>query len=309
MRPAGALVALACVCAACSGSHSAKPQKVPGEPGLWLKVHGHRMYYECAGHGSPTVVLEAGLGGDHRSWLFVEPELEKTTRTCSYDRAGLGVSTADGQHRTGKDQVEDLHALLDEAGIAPPYILVGHSYGGILVHEFASDHRKDVAGLVLVDSSHPLQARRFLAALGPPRRGESRIRRELRSFLRQTPSNTEHLDLRASFAEAEKAGPIGNAPLVVITAGQAIDPSVPPKLKRLLDTTWLSLQDDLARLSSNSIHVIATRSTHAVMAPTGQPDLVLAAIRAVVKAVRTGRPLAPCRELFSPPGTKCVSSY
>src|SRR5207237_9426742 len=97
--------------------------------------------------------------------------------------------------------VRDSPALTADAGVAPPYVLVRHSYGGILVHEFASDYGKDVAGLVLVDSSHPLQAHRFLAALGPPRRGESRIRRELRSFLRQTPSNAEDLDLRASFAE------------------------------------------------------------------------------------------------------------
>jgi pimeloyl-ACP methyl ester carboxylesterase len=306
VRSAGALVALACLLAACGGSHAAKPQKVPGEPGYWLKIHGHRMYYECAGHGSPAIVLEAGLGGDHRSWLFVQPDLAKTTRTCSYDRAGLGLSSADGLHRSGKDQVEDLHALLDAAGIAPPYVLVGHSYGGILVHEFASEHGTDVAGMVRVDSSHPLQAQRFLAALGSPRPGESRIRRELRSFLRHAPANVEDLDVRASFAEAGRAGPLGDKPLVVITAGQENDPSLPPQLKRLLDDTWLSLQDELTRLSSNSIHVIATQSMHAVMAPTGQPDLVVTAIREVVQKARATGRLPACSTVFRPPGARCL---
>src|SRR5439155_1502555 len=133
VRSAGALVALACVFAACGGSHTAKPQKVPGEPGYWLKVHGHRMYYECAGHGSP-------------------------------------------------------------------------------------------------------------------RPGEGRIRRELRTFLRHAPSNAEDIDVRASFAEARSAGTIGDKPLVVITAGRENDPLLPPQLKRLLDDTWLSLQDELTRL-------------------------------------------------------------
>jgi pimeloyl-ACP methyl ester carboxylesterase len=265
------------------------------------------MYYECAGHGSPTVVLEAGLGGDHLSWSVVAPELAPTTRTCSYDRAGVGLSARDGPHRTGREQVTDLHDLLSAAGEKPPYVVAGHSYGGLLVHEFAATYRHDVAGVVLVDSSHPRMVRRFLDALGPPKPGESPVRGALRTFLRQRPRNSEGLDLRASLAEAQRAGPIGHKPLVVITAGLENDPSLPPGLKRLLDRTWLSLQDDLARLSSDSVHVIAVHSRHDVIAPTEQPDLVARAIRAVVSAARAKRPLPRCRELFAGPGARCVS--
>ena len=285
----------------------AKPQKARGHPGFFVEVHGHRMYYQCAGHGSPTVVLEAGLGGDHLSWSAVAPALARTTRTCSYDRAGVGLSPRDSGHRTSGEQVTDLHDLLVVAGEEPPYVVVGHSYGGLLAHEFATAYGKDVAGVVLIDSSHPAMVRRFLAALGPPRRGESRIRRELRSFLRQEPRNTEGLDLPASLAEARRAGSIGDKPLAVITAGVENDPSLPPALRRLLDRTWMSLQDDLARLSTDSVHVIAVYSRHDVIAFSGQPDLVAEAIGAVVHAARAKRPLPSCRELFAGPGARCVS--
>jgi pimeloyl-ACP methyl ester carboxylesterase len=265
------------------------------------------MYYECSGHGSPTVVLEAGLASDHNAWSAVAPALAHTARTCSYDRAGLGFSAPDGANRTGRDQVEDLHELLAAAGEEPPYVVVGHSYGGLLAREFAATYRREVAGVVLIDSSHPEMVQRFLDALGPPRQGESPIRRKLRAFLRQEPRNTEGLDLQASLAEAQRAGPIGHKPLVVITAGLENDPSLPPTLKRLLDRTWLSLQSDLAQLSPNSIHVIAVHSRHDVIAFTGQPDLVTEAIGAVIRAARTKRPLPTCPELFRRPGARCVS--
>jgi pimeloyl-ACP methyl ester carboxylesterase len=303
----GALVALVCVCTACGGSHGAKPQKVHGELGYWLQVRGHRMYYECTGHGSPTIVLEAGLDGDHHSWDAVAPGLALTTRTCSYDRAGLGFSAADGPRRTGRAQVADLHALIVAAKIDPPYVLVGHSYGGILAHEFASAHRGEVAGVVLVDSSHPRQVQRFLAALGPPRRGENPIRGRLRALLRSSPSNTENLDMKASLAEARSAERLGSLPLVVITAGRENDVRLGVNLKGLLDRTWLSLQDDLARLSTNSIHVIADLSHHDVISVAGQPDIVYKAVRAVVAAARHDQHLPACAKLFRGSAATCVS--
>jgi pimeloyl-ACP methyl ester carboxylesterase len=307
LRRLSAALALLLASTACGGTHAAKPERIAGQAGFLLEANGHRLYYECAGRGSPTVVLEAGLGGDHRAWAAVAPELAYTTRTCAYDRAGLGFSAPDGSDRTGREQVDDLHALLAAARIPPPYVLVGHSYGGLLVHEFADAHPADVAGLVLVDALHPAQARRFLAALGPPRPGESPVRTQLRAFLRQEPQNTEGLDMRATFAQARKAGPVGDMPLVVITAGLENDPSLEPGLKRTLDRTWLSLQDDLSRLSTDSIHVIAVRSHHNVMSFADQPELVVDAVRAVVHAARTKQRLTRCGTLFAPPGARCVS--
>jgi len=186
-------------------------------------------------------------------------------------------------------------------------VLVAHSYGGILAHEFASAHRSEVAGLVLVDSSHPRQAQRFLAALGPPHASESPIRGQLRAFLRSNPPNEENVDMKASFAQAASAGRLGDMPLVVITAGRENDPRLGLGLKRLLDRTWLSLQDDLAGLSTNSIHVIADLSHHDVISVAGQPELVVKAVRAVVTAARAHSSLPACTTLFAYFATTCVS--
>jgi pimeloyl-ACP methyl ester carboxylesterase len=177
----------------------------------------------------------------------------------------------------------------------------------MLAHEFASAHPHDVAGLVLVDASHPRQAQRFLAALGRQRPGENPVREQLRTFLRSNPPNEEHLDMKASFAQAASAGRLGRVPLVVITAGRENDPRLGLNLKRLLDRTWLSLQDDLARMSTNSVHVVADLSHHDVISFAGQPELVVKAVRAVVTAARTHMHLRACSALFRGEAATCVS--
>ena len=124
---------------------------------------GRSLYLKCVGSGSPTVILEAGFSGTTNNWSAVQPQLGRTTRTCSYDRAGLGNSLAiPGVHDAG-DEIADLERLLLHAGMSPPYVLVGHSYGGLLVRMFARTHQRDTAGLVLVDSMGADQTRRQLA--------------------------------------------------------------------------------------------------------------------------------------------------
>jgi pimeloyl-ACP methyl ester carboxylesterase len=301
-----ALTLLVWACAACGGAAKAKLEKVPGEPGGLVAVNGHKLYVDCEGNGTPTVLLEAGLGGDHTSWDFVQPKLVKTTRVCMYDRAGLGLSPSDPKPRTAQEAVDDLHKLLDKAGIDPPYVLVGHSYGGMLVHLYASEHPHDVTGVVLLDSSNPDQVPRFLAALPKPRPGEYRIVTELRAALGHTPPNSEGVDWTASAAQVRKAAALGAVPLVVVTAGEEDSPALPHDLKLLLDRTWLSLQDDLARLSTDNVHVIATTSPHDVMSPLGQPALVIEAIREDVRATRSGARLTPCGRALEHLGGKCV---
>ena len=129
--------------------------------GRRFDVGGYRMHIDCAGEGSPTVILESGLGDTFASWRKVQPQIAKFTRVCSYDRAGLGYSDSSPQPRTSKVIAGELHALLHAAGIAPPYVLVGHSMGGFDVRLFASLFRNEVAGIVLVDASHPDQENRF----------------------------------------------------------------------------------------------------------------------------------------------------
>ncbi len=124
-------------------------------------VGGYKMHIYCTGQGSPTVILDAGMGDSFISWRKVQPEIAKFTRVCSYDRAGIGYSDSSPRPSTSKDFAQELHMLLHNAGVAPPYVLVGHSMGGFDVRLYASLYRNEVVGMVLVDSSHPEQQKRL----------------------------------------------------------------------------------------------------------------------------------------------------
>ncbi|MGH8214600.1 MAG: alpha/beta hydrolase [Rhodanobacteraceae bacterium] len=120
-----------------------------------------RMNIYCIGHGSPTVIFEAGLGDQIRAWAMVQTAIAKTTRACSYDRAGLGFSDPSGRPGTAANAVDDLHRLLIATSIETPYILVGHSLGGMYAQLFADRYLADVAGMVLVDPVSFDQGRRY----------------------------------------------------------------------------------------------------------------------------------------------------
>ncbi|MGZ6669934.1 MAG: alpha/beta fold hydrolase [Solirubrobacteraceae bacterium] len=286
-----------------------------GLPGLKYEVNGSFLYLLCMespGTGSPTVILEAGLGEDHRDWAIVQPEIARTTRVCSYDRSGLGFSEDAPKRASAQEKVSDLHALLAAAGVPGPYVLVGHSYGGMLVHVYAATYPGDVAGLVLLDSSHPDQISRFLATLPPQRTGEPQALSELRKGLKlqATTSNPEGVNWKESSDQARAAGSVGKKPLIVVTAGEFDSTGLTtfPSIVHRAHRAWLRMQDDLARLSTDSRHVIAVYSPHFVMSALGQPELVTRAVDAVVQAARAGTQLPHCRALFAPPAAKCVGA-
>ncbi len=127
----------------------------PAPPGRLVDVGGFKLHVNCAGEGSPAVVLDAALGGSSISWSLVQPDVAADTRVCSYDRAGFGWSEAGPMPRTASRIAGELHVLLDRAGVPPPFVLVGHSFGGFVMRIFAGRYRSDVAGLVLVDPAHP----------------------------------------------------------------------------------------------------------------------------------------------------------
>jgi pimeloyl-ACP methyl ester carboxylesterase len=140
---------------------------------------GSRLHLVEAGSGTPTVILEAGIAASSLSWTLVQPEVAKFARVASYDRAGLGWSDAAGEPRAMERSGAELYALLEAASIPPPYILVGHSYGGLLVRAYAAMHPRDVAGLVLVDpvsighwcAASETQMRTLLRGVALSRRG------------------------------------------------------------------------------------------------------------------------------------------
>jgi pimeloyl-ACP methyl ester carboxylesterase len=120
-----------------------------------VSVGHHRLHIRCDGDGGPPVVFDAALGGSSLSWSLVQPAVARLTRTCSYDRAGFGWSDAGPLPRTASRLADELHELLRGAAVLPPYVLVGHSYGGLVMRLYAARHPNDVAGLVLIEPAIP----------------------------------------------------------------------------------------------------------------------------------------------------------
>ena len=130
----------------------ARDAKAYPPPGQMVDMGGYRLHINCTGKGSPTVVIESGWGDMSATWGWVQPEVAKTTRVCTYDRAGMGWSEASPQPRTAREYAQELHTLLEKANEHGPYVLVGHSMGGFTMIVYAQDYPDEVSGLVLVDS-------------------------------------------------------------------------------------------------------------------------------------------------------------
>jgi pimeloyl-ACP methyl ester carboxylesterase len=128
---------------------------VPAVPGRLVSLETHRLHLHCRGAGCPPVVFDAALGGSSLSWTFVQPAVAEFTTACTHDRAGFGWSDAGPMPRTVGRIAAELHALLTAAEVPPPYVLVGHSFGGLTIRAYAASYPEDVAGLVFVDPAHP----------------------------------------------------------------------------------------------------------------------------------------------------------
>jgi pimeloyl-ACP methyl ester carboxylesterase len=295
-------VLLASAVAAGCGGHEQKGQRRPtantprlltAGAGRLAGIGGGRsLFLHCVGSGSPTVVLEAGFGAGAFAWQDVQPQLGRTTRTCAYDRAGTGNSVAPPGVRDASDEIADLRRLLARARIDPPYVLVGHSYGGVLARVFAYLQPTETAGLVLIDTMGRDGRRRQLAIW--PRSQAREIRGQLATTM------MGGVDLAAGEALASRIKTLDDMPLAVITAGRQDNfPRSPARLGRALKRLWDRMQDELAGLSHNSVHVVALASNHDVPSShSGQPSVVTRTVQAVVAAARDHPPLPPCRRLI-----------
>ena len=268
---------------------SAKP--VPGFRSVDIGVRSLR--YKCSGTGTPTVVIEPGGGVSLETifsldrpigWANVVPKIDKVTRICVYDRAGLGRSDKASLPRTSLDVAKDLHALLGEAEIAPPYVFAGQSFGGMNSRMFASLYPNTVVGMVLVDSSHPDLYPEVAKVLPPPSPNESEFLQGWREGP-DTSKSREWVDFKANAALVRGTRGLGDAPLIVLTASPTWnDPFAPDDVEPLISAVHQRLQAQLLTLSTNSKQIVAKKAGHNIQAE--EPQLVIDAILDVIAQVR-----------------------
>jgi pimeloyl-ACP methyl ester carboxylesterase len=279
-------------------------------PGQLVDVGPYRLHLYCTGSGSPAVILDSGLGDSYFSWHKVQPQIAQFTRVCSYDRAGLAFSDYSRHPSTSKEFAKELHVLLHNAGIPAPYVLVGHSMGGFDVRLYASLYRSEVAGMVLVDSSHPDQQKRlppelidldatwireqeffeFTMPFGIPRLlgfcgDDAEVRAAECNFHTVRESVAELKAISESAAQARNTGSLGNMPLAVLSHDPDMpQPGLPEDLVKPANDAWQQMQQELVHLSTSGTQVIAKNSGHYIQ--LDRPDVVIAAVRQVVDQAR-----------------------
>ena len=269
-------------------------------PGELVDVGGYRLHINCTGSGSPAVVIEAGLGDWSTSWGgVIQPEVAKTTRVCTYDRAGLGWSDAASLPSNAAQFSQELHTLLQNARVPGPYVMVGHSLGGLIVRVFAHDYASEVAGVVFVDSMNPRQITQSLSnrlallssvEAGLARVGVARLVVKLPAIASSIPpgeeayyplfirpqsfqaAGKEYKELPASGEQAPAVKFFGDLPLIVLTARRNDNPG------------WPEWQTELLELSSNSQHLFAENSGHVIQ--SDEPEAAVNAILKMVELVR-----------------------
>jgi len=288
-------------------------------PGQMVSVGSHRLHLHCQGSGQPLVLLESGLSGWSQDWALVQPVLAQHTQVCSYDRAGYAWSDEAPQPRTGLAAVEDLRTLLRNAGLHGPMVVVGHSWGGMLAQLLAQTHPDEVAGLVLVDALHhdqtasmdPAAHARYsrhmdmlttsatwLAPLGLTRlaglpasvvldklpaseqaaaRGLAMQSKNYRAL------HTEYLGKDPALEEARHLPPVPRVPTIVLSTNALSE--FPPGWDRDdMRQHWVSGQRALA-LETAAKHIVVADAGHYLQLE--RPDVVVAAVRDVVRLVQT----------------------
>jgi pimeloyl-ACP methyl ester carboxylesterase len=297
------VLAAAAAALACSQSRNNSGERNSGNSkdfaGLVDIGGGRKMYMECQGKGSPTVVLVSGFRGSHDDWTSVIdsdgeqkpsgsavfPQVSKFTRICAYDRPGttrldgtLTPSTPVPQPTTAQDGAQDLHALLRAAKQPGPYVLVAHSWGGLICRLYASTYPDEVVGLVLVDPGSeflqntltPAQWEKFVRAAKQPGK----------------PKDLEAADYQPSVRALHAAPPVRSIPAVVLTSDKCFEFVPGDGGAKATCSAWRAAQDQLATLL-NASHITDTNSGHFIQGE--QPQLVIDAIRQVVDTVRNQR--------------------
>jgi pimeloyl-ACP methyl ester carboxylesterase len=278
------ILILVILIAPCARSQSPEQGVNSGQPAIVervIPIGDYRFHYKNQGAGAPTVVMDAGLCQPMDTWGDVVAQVSAFTPVFIYDRPGLGNSSrilpqGDKQParppemRTSRHIVEELRDLLRKAGVPAPYVLVGHSFGGLNVRLYASQYPDEVAGIVLIDGSNEEEFSRYASLMPAAKRSKYvQLNRG---------SNCEFVNLEASAVQLREAAPLPRVPLTVISA--------PPGLGDIdRGQAHLELQADLARRGGSAVHIFADGSDHFIQ--RDRPDVVVKAIRDVVDRART----------------------
>jgi pimeloyl-ACP methyl ester carboxylesterase len=285
-------------------------------PGHLIDVGGHRLHLSCTGAGSPTVVLEPGGGEMSSNLAWIAPVMARDTRVCVYDRAGQGGSEPAAAPQDGAQIATDLHTLLQRGNVPGPYVLAGHSFGGLYALTFAARYPDEVAGMVLVDTTLPASAHEPLTAsrrdtgsydpmgrlstlvstaarlgLGRlyalsefgslPPRARAEVRASLATSRHLRSTIDEYVQATASRQQAASLHDFDDKPLAVLTAEIGSD------------AAWIAAHVDLAALSTNSVHRVIDGATHqTLIADHDDSTATTQAVLDVVSSVRRSEPLS-----------------
>lgn len=264
-------VAIVIMVAGCQGALATPPPASPSasasEPsdvlaGTFAVADGRELSLVCRGEGSPTVILEAGDESGTEEWSLVQTDLAEVTRTCAYDRGGIGQSDPVTGCRQLDDLTADLEQLLEAAAVPPPYVLVAGSGGGFIASGFAQDHADDIAGIVFVDVP--------MAFLNPPPE-------VVEETACDNPANVEHRDYLQVEADAwNSRSEVGDIPVTIISNDPG--PEAPPEEQGNVKAQrgWLVLSPQAEQVVVESGHDVANN----------EPDLVVEEVTEVIEAAR-----------------------
>lgn len=287
--------------------------------GQMVDVGGFQLHLYCTGKNGPTIVLEAGLGSHSLDWFLVQSSVSQFAKVCSYDRAGYGWSEESPNERTSMNMIKELHTLLKKSGIPGPYILVGHSLGGVNARLYASHYPDEVSGVVLVDSAHEDEFDKMPKAALPNERlmlltsrlgiirlmsHTSQYQTAVQNVFGKLPLTIQKMrnahvlatkNFKTAFSELsslqksltelkEDGGKLGDKPLIVITATQTVPMEGTGLTQEEIDNfhpVMLEFQNDLLKNSTRSRQVFATESDHNV--PLHQPEVIVEAIQKIIE--------------------------
>ena len=268
-------------------------------PGAFFSLETNKIHLHCVGEGSPIIVFDSGVGGSHMDWINVQSSAGELTQACSYDRSGYGWSEMGIKPRTSKRIVNEFTQLLKKAKKDPPYILVGHSFGGLNMQLFARTNPDNVIGLILIDSIHAEQYKRFEDAgieiptvnttrfllgskdqvtRGMPDEYKDIAYRLVRSDKALSSMFNELRNINISTEEIKNANEMPDIPVTVITHGKKVWDSA---MFKNMEEIWLELQTQLSKSTSKGKLMIADSSGHHIHLE--QPELVLNAIKLILE--------------------------